>query len=229
MPSLSTVENASATIIDTIEGCDIRLEDGPEGEKVMFTADADIDADGANGQNGARAAYMADDSGSEALANGGMGIRHGEVVGIADFFKDVVVVERGKPKIFPRGVIVSKTAYHIRGEQDDTPKRYVDSETVPYVVIPPVIIQRTQGIVRGCFARVTYKGRSVDCMVGDVGPSRKVGEISIAAARAVRMPASPRSGGEDDKIVKYEIFPGRKATINGVAYPLMRSNGSYAD
>jgi hypothetical protein len=214
-------------IIDTIEGCEIRLEDGPEGEKVTFTADADIDADGANGQNGARAAYMANDSGSEALANGGMGIRNGEVVGVADWFKDIVVVGRGKPKIFPGGVIVSKTAYHIRGEQDNTPKRYVDSETVPYVVVPPVIIQKTKGVVRGCFARVTYKDKSVDCMVGDVGPRKKIGELSIAAARSVGMRASPRSGGEDKKIVKYEIFPGRKATINGVAYPLMRSDGTY--
>jgi hypothetical protein len=216
-------------IIDTIEDCEIRLEDGPEGEKVTFTADADIDADGANGQNGARAAYMADDSGSEALANGGMGIRHGEAVGTTDWFKDIVVVESGKPKVFPGGVIVSKTAYHIRGEPDDTPKRYVDSETVPYVVVPPVIIQKTKGVVRGCFARVTYKGKSVDCMVGDVGPRKKIGEISIAAARGVSMGASPRSGGEDRKVVQYEIFPGRKATINGVAYPLMRSDGTYVD
>jgi hypothetical protein len=66
-------------------------------------------------------------------------------------------------------------------------------------------------------------------MVGDVGPSKKIGEISIAAARAVHMPASPRSGGEDNKIVKYEIFPGRKATINGVTYPLMRGEGTYVD
>jgi hypothetical protein len=216
-------------IIDTIEGCEIRLEDDAEGEKVTFTADADIDADGANGQNGARAAYRDDDKGSEALANGGMGIRHGEVVGVADWFRDIVVVEDGKPKIFPGSVIVSKTAYHIRGQQDDTPGRYVDSETVPYVVVPPVIIQKTQGVVRGCFARVTYKGRSVDCMVGDVGPRKKIGEISTAAARAVGMPDSPRSGGEDQKIVEYEIFPGRKATINGVTYPLMRSNGTYED
>jgi hypothetical protein len=43
------------------------------------------------------------------------------------------------------------------------------------------------------------------------------------------MPDSPRSGGEDSKIVNYEIFPGRKATINGVTYPLMRSNGTYED
>jgi hypothetical protein len=66
-------------------------------------------------------------------------------------------------------------------------------------------------------------------MVGDVGPRKKIGEISIAAARAVGMPDSPRSGGEDQKIVEYEIFPGRKATINGVTYPLMRSNGTYED
>ena len=47
-------------IIDTIEDCEIGLEDGPDGEKVTFIADADINADGANGQNGARAAYTAD-------------------------------------------------------------------------------------------------------------------------------------------------------------------------
>src|SRR5205814_7953265 len=96
-------------------------------------------------------------------------------------------------------------------------------------VVPPVIIQKTKGVVRGCFARVTYKGNSVDCMIGDVGPHKKIGEISIAAARAVGMPSSPRSGGEDKKIVQYEIFPGRKATINGVTYPLMRSDGTYVD
>jgi len=45
--------------------------------KVSFTADADIDADCANGQGGGPAAYMSDDSGSEALANGGMKIVNG--------------------------------------------------------------------------------------------------------------------------------------------------------
>ena len=66
-------------------------------------------------------------------------------------------------------------------------------------------------------------------MVADVGPSKKVGEISIAAARAVDMRASPRSGGEDRKIVEYEIFPGREATINGVTFPLMRGDGTFVD
>src|SRR6266550_2391695 len=104
-------------IIDTIECCKIRLEDGPEGEKVTFVADADIDADGANGQNDARAAYMADDSGSEALANGGMGIRHGEVVGIADWFKDIVVIENGKPRIFLGGTIVASEFINVHADE----------------------------------------------------------------------------------------------------------------
>ena len=45
-------------------------EDG----RVHFLADADIDADGANGQNNAPAAYKIDDTGTELLANGGMKI-----------------------------------------------------------------------------------------------------------------------------------------------------------
>jgi hypothetical protein len=66
-------------------------------------------------------------------------------------------------------------------------------------------------------------------MTGDVGPHSKIGEISIAVARAVGIPASPRSGGEDRKIVEYEIFPGREATINGVTFPLMRGDGTYVN
>jgi len=42
--------------------------------RVFYTADGDIDADGANGQNGAPAAYKDDDSGPEYPANGGMAV-----------------------------------------------------------------------------------------------------------------------------------------------------------
>lgn len=43
---------------------------------------------------------------------------------------------------------------------------------------------------------------------GDIGPRRKIGEASIAAAKAVGVPSSPRVGGVGAKIIFYLIFAG---------------------
>lgn len=61
----------------TNEGYSCQIFEDDDG-RVHFTADADIDADGANGQNGGPAAYKFDDSGTEFLANGGMKIIAGK-------------------------------------------------------------------------------------------------------------------------------------------------------
>ena len=126
----------------------VEEEDG----RVHFLADADVDADGANGQNGKQAAYKIDDSGSELLANGGMKVR-------AD----------GKDA------------------------------------------QMTAGVVRASKARATWHGKSVDCVVADRGPVNRIGELSIAAARALGMNPSPRTGGVDSPEVLYEVWPGLAA------------------
>ncbi len=192
--------------IGTIQGCDIWEDDDL---RVHFTADADIDADGANGQNGARVAYLADDRGSEALANGGMAILHGKVICAHDWARDIVILGADRePRIFPGGVIASKTWYVYPGAKADDPAAYVDSQTIPYVVTPPLIVSATSGVVRGCRARVTWRGRSVDCVVADRGPRSKIGELSIAAADALGMPSSPRNGGVGGIEVEYELWPG---------------------
>ena len=178
--------------------------------RVFFTADADIDADGANGQNGAAAAYMVDDSGTEFLANGGMKKKSGKVICAFDWARDIVIIDEtdNEPKVFTGGVIASKTWYHHPGKEFSDPAAYVDSETVPYVVVPPLIINKTSGVVRGCKARVTFNGVSVDCVVADRGPRKMIGELSIAAARAVGLPPSPRHGGTEEQEVFYELWPG---------------------
>lgn len=197
--------------LGTIDGegftCTI-LEDSDG--RVHYTADADIDADGANGQARGPAAYRADDSGTEALANGGMRIdAGGRVVCAQPWARDVVLLgPDNEPRVFPGGLIASTTWYRHPGKAADDPAAYVDAETVPYIVVPPLIVQRTAGIVRGCKARVTWRGRSVDCVVADRGPANKVGEISIAAARCVGLPSSPRTGGTDAVEVEYELWPG---------------------
>lgn len=190
------------------EGFDCVIkEDGDR--RVYFYADADIDADGANGQNGRPAAYKVDNSGSELLANGGMGIVNGKVVCAKKWARSIVILDAdNEPKIFPGGVIASMTWYRHPGKRMDDPSAYVDSETVPYIVVPPLVVQRTAGVVRGCKARATYKGKSVDCVVADLGPSQRVGELSIAAAKALGIPASPRDGGIGLPEVLYELWPG---------------------
>jgi len=192
-----TNEGFSSTIVEE--------EDG----RVHFLADADIDADGANGQNSAPAAYKVDDTGTELLANGGMKIVGGKVVCAHSWARDIVILgEDNQPKVFPGGIIASMTWYRHPRKLPSDPAAYVDAETVPYIVVPPLIIQKTVGIVRGCKAQVTFRSRSVDCVVADRGPSNKIGELSIAAARAIGLPSSPRNGGTEKQEVLYELWPG---------------------
>ena len=193
------------------EGFSCSIVEDDDG-RVHFTADADIDADGANGQNGAPAAYMVGDQGTEALANGGMKILDGKVVCAKNWARDIVLLgEDNEPRVFPGGIIASTTWYAIPGKSREDPAAYVDAETIPYIVVPPLIIQKTTGVVRGCAARVTWNGRSVECVVADRGPRNKIGELSIAAARAVGIPSSPRTGGTGRADVLYELWPGRAA------------------
>jgi hypothetical protein len=175
-------------------------------------ADADIDADGANGQNNAPAAYQSNDKGTEYLANGGMKIVGGKVICAEGWARDIVILgPDNQPKVFPGGIIASKTWYRHRDKSASDPAAYVDSETVPYIVVPPLVIQGVSGVVCGCRARVTYGGKSVDCVVADRGPKKKIGELSIAAARAVGLPHSPKHGGTEKAAVFYELWPGQAA------------------
>ena len=182
------------------------------GGRVFFTAGASIDADGANGQNGRPVAYMADDLGTEALANGGMKIEKGRVICAKNWARDIVILGNdSEPRIFTGGLIASKTWYKHPEKASDDPSAYIDSETVAYIAVPPIIINKTSGIVCGCKARATFNGTSIDCVVADQGPANKIGELSIAAARALNISSSPRDGGLIEPQVLYEIWPGTAA------------------
>src|ERR1700687_5224962 len=103
--------------------------------RVFFTDDGDIDGDGANGQNGGPAAYKADNSGTEDLANGGMKIHQGKVICAHSWARSIVILGTDdEPRVFPGGIIASKTWYRHREKHEDDPAAYVDAETVPYIV-----------------------------------------------------------------------------------------------
>lgn len=209
------------------EGFNCQIIEHSDG-RVEFLADADIDADGANGQNNKIPAYNNTNTGSEHLANGGMAIKGGKVVGVTSWYKHIVICGRdGQPKQFPQGLIASKTSYHYPYFALDDPEAYVDSETIPYMVVPPMIITRTAGAVLGCACEAlnTKTGKKSVGIVADTGPRTKVGEVSIQMARELGIPCSPRSGGTNSPIIKYTLWPGVKSTVNPV--PLQRFNGKH--
>jgi hypothetical protein len=102
----------------------------------------------------------------------------------------------------------------------------LDAYKVPFVVVPPVVIKKTKGIVMGslCLIENTHTKEICIAVVGDVGPTRKVGELSPRAAGQISVDPNPVSGGESSFIVKYSIFVGIPAVIDGFTYPLRKSS-----
>lgn len=177
---------------------------------VYFFGDADIDADG-----GYRA-YHPQNIGLDDLRNAGS----------SGSWYGIVTDEHGKPYIqgpadpYP-GYYVSATAYENKDYQKKNPKRYLDAETIPYIVVSPLIRQRAKGVVLGSRAEVTFKGKTANCIVGDIGPTRKIGELSIAAAKAVGINSDARRGGEDSYTILYKLWPGVPAELCGIKYNLI--------
>lgn len=96
----------------------------------------------------------------------------------------------------------------------------LNSDVDKFIVLPPPLIRGVAEIVLGCYAKVYYRGHVCEAVVGDVGPTRKVGEASRAVARVLGINQSPINGGVDDASVRYEWFPGKPATVDGRAYSL---------
>ena len=103
--------------------------------------------------------------------------------------------------------------------------RPIDAESVPYVVVPPLILKGVKPVVLGCLAKIKIVGKlgTVECVVADVGPRRKLGELSCEAARRLGLDGNPNHGGTDEPIIPYEIFPGIPAIIDGIRYKLQPS------
>ena len=97
------------------------------------------------------------------------------------------------------------------------------AETVPYVVVPPIVVKGTVGIVLGSLCEVSYQGHTVHAVVGDTGPTRKVGEGSPRLADLLGIPSNPNTGGVDAFDVTYKVHVGVPAVIDGITYELQRA------
>jgi hypothetical protein len=164
--------------VATIGGVEVERD----GLVLRYTAGLRIDGDGAPD------AYHPDGkSGRDFLANAG---RPGNWWGIVTVAGQPVVQGPNDPC---PGFYVSPTSLVDRNKAITDPRRYVDSNRIPYLAVPPEL--RTLGVGLGDVAWVEYRGQGCAAIVADTGPRGKLGEGSIALARQLGIPESPRHGG----------------------------------
>ena len=215
--------------IGTINGNDIIEQDDGS---VTFSAGATLDGDGANGQFGGPPCYAPPSYQGptlDVIGNAGHpGNWFGVVTDTGEVTGTPIVQKAGDPC---PGAFVSATSLHLPDKDgkplpNSSPFKYVDSATVPFIVVPPMIIKGVAGVVMGCRAVVTNSknGKTTEAVVADGGPRNHLGEISIACAKAIGVPTggthAANSGGAESPTIKYQLFPGKAAVVNGVTYPL---------
>lgn len=192
-------------VLGHIETSDIYAIDGDD-SAFFFVAGMAIDADGAY-----RAYHPAPGKGLDHLGNAG---KPGNWWAL--------VTDTGKPSGEPivqgsadpaPGYYVSATALEDTSKSRTDPRRYVDSQTIPYVVLPAHgNFNARRGDLAAAFRMDT--GECCGAVYADVGPRAKIGEGSMALADALGVPSNPRSGGTDSGI-GYIVFPGSR-----VSWPL---------
>ena len=185
---------APIEVVATIGGVRLRRRRGERA--FFFVSGMTIDADGAP------RAYHPNGSppGLDHLANAGHP---------GDWW--ALVTERGVP-VAQRasdpapGFYVSMTSLQDPARPKRDPRRYVDSASIPYIVLPERA-QSSGGARQGDFAAVRNKrnGRVSFAILADTGPPGKIGEGSMALARALAIPHSPKSGGQAGDVA-YVVF-----------------------
>lgn len=171
------------------------------GGAVFFQAGMAIDADGDP------CAYAPAGSGLPAfdyLANAG---HEGNWYGL-------VCDNNGEPIIQPSGYYLSPTALVDRTRTIMDPARYVPSSSVPYVSICPEL-RSGYNLQLGDLAMVLYFGRQIGAIIADISPHNHYGEASIAVARPLAIPPSPKNGGVSSGVT-YVLFP---YTASSPAWP----------
>lgn len=92
------------------------------------------------------------------------------------------------------GFYISMTSLQNKTKKFQNPGRYVDSESIPYIVLPPAF---STHFSLGDIALVINRKNNKRCFAifADVGPRNKIGEGSIYLAKELGIHGSPKSGG----------------------------------
>lgn len=172
---------------------------------IEFESGMAIDADGA------LRAYHPDDVGLDRLAHAG---EPGNWWALAtdDTTPGGTPLVQGEDDPAP-GYYVATTSLYDPSRAYDDPRRYVDSETVPYVALPAPFTEAL-GCRLGDLAwieRTSLDGtvhRSAAIFADVAPPSAPLGEGSVALAERLGVPSDPRGGGTFRVSVEYVLFCG---------------------
>lgn len=105
-----------------------------------------------------------------------------------------------------------------RGIEDLKARSYLIAEYDPFIVIPVNLLTArldTFAPKVGDYAVVIHDEKIFPCIVGDGGPTFKVGEASLRMAKEINKNASPYSSPVSDLTVSYVVFPGSRESKNG--------------
>jgi hypothetical protein len=110
-----------------------------------------------------------------------------------------------------------RIAYLKRGIADLKSRSFLIAEYDPFIVIPVGILTSSDPFAPkvGDYAVVVHGGKAYPSIVGDGGPTFKVGEASLRMARELNPKASPYSRPVSDLQVSYLVFPGSRDPEKG--------------
>jgi hypothetical protein len=208
MSTIRSILNIAGVAISTFDGS----------SAFFFKAGMAIDADGAP-----TAYHPTHGRGLDNLANAGhTGNWYGVVTDTGHRNGTPVVQGNGDPA---PGFYISPTALQNRHLPRTNPKRYVDSSAIPYISLPghhgDVLHARL-----GDFAMVinAHTGSQSAAIYADVGPRAKIGEGSIALAKALGLNSNTRHGGTESHSIIYIVFAqsGQGAPLSA---PTINANG----
>lgn len=187
--------NCDLTYLTTIENFDVYRHN--PSNAILYRAKMAIDADGSP------RAYGPNNSGLDWTANAGSPGNWWGVV--TDSNGDPVIQGPGDP--YP-GMYVSTTSLVQYGYANTNPLRYVDSENIPFIVLPSAVLS-LGNISLGdlAYVRNTANGTTSFAYFADGGPSGKLGEGSMYLAAQLGINNSPKTGGTSLGIIDYIVFP----------------------
>jgi hypothetical protein len=165
---------------------------------LVFKAKIAIDADGSP------RAYGPNDTGLDELSNAKT---DGRWVGIVVDAGDKPVIQ-GRNDPYP-GFYISPTALYNPNYAETDPRCYVNSEVIPYYVLPQSLMDK-YNIQVGDMGYVYNQLTRLGCfaILADIGPEGKLGEASIALGSKIGLAnVSPRDGGLETPDIVYIAFP----------------------
>lgn len=107
--------------------------------------------------------------------------------------------------------------YLKRGIEDMKSRSFLVAEYDPFIVIPVNLLGSRDSFAPkvGDYGVVVYGDKLYPVIVGDGGPTFKVGEASLRIARELNPNASPYSRPVSDLKVTYLVFPGSRDEVKG--------------